>query len=67
MKVDYLSIHFKTSIIPSRTKHESFNSFGSDAQFLELLMLNFHIIFLCNEPILSFLIIFQNKNMETDD
>lgn len=32
MKVDYLSIHFKNSMIPSRTKHESFDSFGSHAQ-----------------------------------
>ena len=34
MKVDYLSIHFKTSMIPSQTKHESFDSFGSHAQLL---------------------------------
>lgn len=35
MKVDYLYIHFfyfKNSMIPSRTKHESFDSFGSHAQ-----------------------------------
>jgi len=32
MKVDYLSIHFRTSMIPSRAKHESFDSFGSRAQ-----------------------------------
>lgn len=43
MKVDYLSIHFKTSMIPSRTKHESFDSFGSHAQ---LLMENLHIFFI---------------------
>ncbi|EYU41120.1 hypothetical protein MIMGU_mgv11b021666mg, partial [Erythranthe guttata] len=29
-----LSVHFKTSIIPSRTKHESFDLFGSHAQLL---------------------------------
>jgi len=34
MKVDSLSIHFKMSMISSRTKHESFNSFGSHTQFL---------------------------------
>lgn len=42
MKVDYLSIHFKTSMISSRTKHESFDSFGSHAQ---LLMGTSHIFF----------------------
>ncbi|KAL5063829.1 hypothetical protein RYX36_025566 [Vicia faba] len=34
MRVDSLSIHFKMSMISSRTKHESFNSFGSHTQFL---------------------------------
>lgn len=54
MKVDYLSIHFKTSIIPSRTKHESFDSFGSHAQLLQSFTVKFHIVFFeCNEPILS--------------
>jgi hypothetical protein len=63
MKVDSLSIHFKTSMISSRTKHESFDSFGSHTQ---LLMGNFPIFFLCNEPILSSLFIFQKilKNIE---
>lgn len=36
MKVDYLSIHLKTSMIPSRTKHEFFDSFGSHTQLLQL-------------------------------
>lgn len=61
MKVDYLSIHFKTFMIPSRTKLESFNSFGSHVQLLQLFMANFHIFFECNEPILSSLFIFQKK------
>lgn len=62
MKVDYLSIHFKTSIIPSRTKHESFDSFGSHAQ---LLRVNSHIFFYeCNEPILSSLFILKKLNLE---
>ena len=38
MKVDYLCIHLKTSIIPSRTKHEFFDSFGSHTQLLQLLI-----------------------------
>lgn len=66
MKVDYLSIHFKTSTIPSRTKHESFDSFGSHAQFIEFL-LRIHIFFFnvkWNEPILSSIFIFEN--IETD-
>lgn len=58
MKVDYLSIHFKTSMISSRTKHESFDSFGSHAQ---LLMGTSHIFFLCNEPIFSSLFIFKKR------
>ena len=59
MKVDYLSVHFKTSIIPSRTEHESFDSFGSHAQ---LLRVNSHSFFYeCNEPILSSLFIVQKK------
>ena len=63
MKVDYLSIHFKNSMIPSRTKHESFDSFGSHAQLLKL---NSHIFFYeCNEPIFSSLFIFQ-KDIETN-
>lgn len=61
MKVDYLFIHFKTFMIPSRTKLESFNSFGSHAQLLQLVMANFHIFFECNEPILSSLFIFDKK------
>jgi len=52
MKVDYLSVHFKTSIIPSRTKHESFDSFGSHAQLFQLLMGNSHLFFDWTEPIL---------------
>ena len=50
MKVDYLAIKFTTFMISSRTKHESFDSFGSHAQ---LLMGTSHIFFLCNEPIFS--------------
>lgn len=61
MKVDYLSVHFKTSIIPSRTKHEPFDSFGSHAQ-LQLLRVNSHSFFYeCNEPILSSLFIVQKN------
>lgn len=64
MKVDYLSIHFKTSIIPSRTKHESFDSFGSHAQ---LLRVNSHIFFYeCNEPILFPLYSYLNKKTESN-
>lgn len=37
MKVDYLTINFATSIISSRTKHESFDSFGSHAQLFYLM------------------------------
>lgn len=59
MKVDYLSIHFKTSTIPSRTKHEAFKSFGSRAQLLQLFMRNSHFFFEYNEPILSSLFIFH--------
>lgn len=65
MKVDYLSIHFKTSMISSRTKHESFDSFGSHAQSLNLWQITLSF-FLCNEPILSSLVIFQNLNIEID-
>lgn len=66
MKVDYFSIHFKTSIIPSRTKHESFDSFGSHAQLLkrEILIRFFCVFYEYNELILSSLFIFQ-KDMET--
>lgn len=39
MKVDFLSIHFKTFTIPSRTKHESFDSFGSQAQIVQLFLI----------------------------
>lgn len=69
MKVDYLSIHFKTSIIPSRTKHESFDSFGSHAQLLQPFTVKFpyrFFFFECNEPILSSLFIFKKKNIQTD-
>jgi len=66
MKVDYLSIHFKTSTIPSRTKHESFDSFGSHAQSLQL-RIGIPISFLCNEPVLSSLFISKKiKIIETD-
>lgn len=61
MKVDYLSIHFKTFMIPSRTKLESFDSFGSHAQLLPFFMVNFHIFFECNEPILYFFCSYSNK------
>lgn len=33
MKVDYLAIKFTTFMISSRTKQESFDSFGSHAPF----------------------------------
>ena len=33
MKVDYLAIKFTIFMISSRTKHESFDSFGSPAPF----------------------------------
>jgi hypothetical protein len=60
MKVDYLTMKFKTFMISSQTKHESFNSFGSHAQ----LFMNIPIFFFeSNEPILSFLFIF--KHIET--
>lgn len=49
MKVDYLSIHFKTFMIPSRTKLEPFDSFGSHAQLLQFFMVNCHIFFECND------------------
>jgi hypothetical protein len=65
MKVDYLSIHFKTSTIPSRTKHESFDSFGSHAQLL-LTCEEFTYFFEYNEPILLSLFILQNQNIERD-
>lgn len=56
MKVDYLSIHFKNSMIPSRTKHESFDSFGSHAQC------KFPYLYCyCNEPILYSLVIYSTK------
>lgn len=58
MKVDYLSIHFKTSMISSRTKHESFDSFGSHAQ---LLMGTSHSFFFYVMN-LSSLFIFQKKD-----
>ena len=61
MKVDYLSIHFKTFMIPSRTKLESFDSFGSHAQLLSFFMVNFHIFFECNEPILYFFVHIRTK------
>lgn len=53
MKVDSLSIHLKTSMISSQTKHESFNSFGSHTQlligqfFLSFLMSLSSLIFIC--------------------
>lgn len=67
MKVDYLFIHFKTSMIPSRTKHESFDSFGSHAQLLRLITSGeFRYLFLkVIKPILFSLFIFQKK-IETD-
>lgn len=36
MKLDYISIHFNTFMIPPRTKLESYNLFGSQAQLLQL-------------------------------
>lgn len=65
MKVDSFSIHFKTSMIPSRTKHESFDSFGSHTQLLQLLITYGelpYLFFECNEPILSSLFIFKKKD-----
>lgn len=56
MKVDYLSIHFKNSMIPSRTKHESFDSFGSHAQYKFP-----YLDCSCTEPILYSFVIFQNE------
>lgn len=57
MKVDYLTMKFKTFMISSQTKHESFDSFGSPAQ----LFMNIPIFFFeSNEPILSFLFIFKH-------
>ena len=67
MKVDYLAIKFTIFMISSRTKHESFDSFGSPAPFflfcyvfsLLLCIMAISIsFFLCNEPILSFLFVF---------
>jgi len=62
MKVDYFTMNFKTFMISSQTKHESFNSFGSHAQLLYFLSMGIPVLFFeCNEPILSFfLFVFQD-------
>ncbi|PUZ69885.1 hypothetical protein GQ55_2G162100 [Panicum hallii var. hallii] len=54
MKVDYLAIKFTIFMISSRTKHESFDSFGSPAPFFLFcyVLWLFPYLFLCNEPIL---------------
>lgn len=62
MKVDYLPINLKISMISSRTKQESFDSFGSHAQLL--IGHSYIAFFFCNELILSFL--FGFLNIETD-
>jgi len=59
MKVDYFAIKFTTFMISSRTKHESFDSFGSHAPFFFFSFFAFAIAislsFLSNEPILYLL------------
>ena len=56
MKVDYLAIKFTIFMISSRTKHESFDSFGSHTQ---LLMGNLPIFYVMSlSSILSFLFVF---------
>lgn len=57
MKVDSISIQFKTSTIPSRTKHESFNSFGSHTQLLMRIPISFF-----NVMSLSSLFLLKLKN-----
>ena len=53
MKVDYLAIKFTIFMIASRTKHESFDSFGTPATFFSFAMfMSISISFLCNGPIL---------------
>lgn len=66
MKVDYIFIHFKMCMIPSRTKLEFLNSFGSHAQLLQSFLVNFHIFFECNEPILSSLFILTKLKQITN-
>ena len=63
MKVDYFSIHFKTSIIPSRTKHESFDSFGSHAQLLKREILIRFFVFFMNIMSLSSLLCSYSKKI----
>lgn len=60
MKVDSLAIHFQIFMISSRTKQESFDSFGSHAQ----LFMGHCPIFIFNEPILSSLLVLQNLKMD---
>lgn len=67
MKVDSISIHFQISMISSRTKHESFDSFGSHAQLLQLRITHGkfkYLFFDCNEPILYSLVIFKQKSKD---
>lgn len=71
MKVDSFSIHFKTSMIPSRTKHESFDSFGSHTQLLQLLITYGELpyLFFLNVMSLSSLLCSyskKKKKIETD-
>ena len=49
-------------MIPSRTKLESFNSFGSHAQLLQLFMENFHILYLNVMNLSSLLCLYSTKN-----
>lgn len=66
MKVDFLTMNFTTYIISSRTKHESFDSFGSHAQLFHLFMgIPVVYIFSCNEPVLSFVCIFNDIETHT--
>lgn len=62
MKVDYLAIKFTIFMISSRTKQESFDSFGSPAPFFSFAMYYgyFHIFFyvMSLSSILSFLFVF---------
>lgn len=65
MKVDFLTIHFTTYIIPSRTKHESFDSFGSHAPLWNGIDGYFPEYFgACS---LFFVCTFQCKDIETNN
>jgi len=63
-------MNFKTFMISSQTKHESFDSFGSQVQLLYFLNIGIPIFFFeCNEPTLSFfMFVFKDfvfKDIET--